>query len=513
MNASDARGVRRTRLRKGLLYLCGAGALALMTIVVVFALQARWRLPELEAWHHIELEGEFRSGRAGAPHTFEEYRALEKQLFAELRRRVLDSPKAADSALIGRYNPKSVGAKLALDTRYNQSFELVPAGEPRGAALLVHGLTDSPYSMRALADTFLAEGYYVVVLRLPGHGTIPSGLVDVTWEDWYEAVVLAAKHAASRGGAGKPLIACGHSTGAALLTLYALRSLDERSLPKLDDLHLVSAAIGISPFAVLTNVLSALSFIPGFEKAKWMDVLPEYDPYKYNSFPVNAANQIYKLTRAVRDSLNAVAPGRLEAMPRVHVYQSIVDSTVTASEVVHGLLARLPARDHELFVFDVNRNARMEGLIAPGPLADLERLRSAADLPFRMTLIGNRDRNTRLVSAFTREAGAGEVKEKNLPYEWPTGVFSVGHVALPFPIDDPVYGLTPPPDAEPGFNLGAIEPKGESGALIVGLGTFARLRSNPFFDVIRSNVVATLESQDRHAWPLPPQARPASSGR
>src|SRR5688500_9902352 len=73
----------------------------------------------------------------------------------------------------------------------------------RLAALLVHGLTDSPYSMRALADTLLAQGYYVVVLRLPGHGTIPSGLVNVGWEDWYESVVLAAKHAASRGGAGK----------------------------------------------------------------------------------------------------------------------------------------------------------------------------------------------------------------------------------------------------------------------------------------------------------------------
>ena len=501
LNDSVVRRVLRTRIFKGLLYLAAACALALVTVVVVFALQARWRLPELQAWHHIELEHEFRSGRSDAPQSFDEYRTLEKQLFAELRQRVLDDPKAADSALISRYNPRSVGAKLALGTRYNQTFELVPAGEPRGAALLVHGLTDSPYSMRSLADAFLAQGYYVVVLRLPGHGTIPAGLVDVTWEDWYDAVVLAAKHAASRGRAGKPLdsargkpfIACGHSTGAALLTLYALRSLDDRSLPKPSDLHLVSAAIGISPLAVLTNVLSTLSFVPGFEKAKWMDVLPEYDPYKYNSFPVNAANQIYKLTHAVRDTLNAVTPGRLEAMPRVHMYQSIVDSTVTASEAVHGLLARLPARGHELFIFDVNRNARMEGLIAPGPLADLERLRNAVDLPFRITLVANHDRNTRGVSAFTREAGAHEVTERNLPYEWPTGVFSVGHVALPFPIDDPVYGLTPPPDAEPGFNLGAIEPKGESGALIVGLGTFARLRSNPFFDVIRTNIIATIE--------------------
>ena len=492
---SHARGAMRARVLKWVLYLVGASALVLVTIVAVFALQARARLPELRAWHSVELEQEFRTGRSDTPRSFTEYQALETRLFAELRQRVLDNPQAADHAPISRYNRRSVVAQLALDGQFNRSFELVPPGEPRGSALLVHGLTDSPYSMRALADTFLAHGYHVVVLRLPGHGTAPSGLVGVEWEDWYEAVVLAARYAASRGGAGKPFIACGHSTGAALMALYSLRSLDDHSLPRPDDLHLVSAAIGISPFAVLTRILPVLSFVPAFEKAKWLDVLPEYDPYKYNSFPVNAANQIYRLTHALQDTLATVAPGQLETMPRLHVYQSIVDSTVTASEVVHGLLARLPARGHELVVFDVNRNARMEGLIAPGPLADLEQLRSAVDLPFKITVVTNHDPETPVVAAYTRNAGAREVTTTDLPYEWPAGVFSVGHVALPFPVDDPVYGLRPPADAQPGFNLGAIAPKGESGALVVGLGTFARLRSNPFFDVIRSNVVATLDSQ------------------
>lgn len=486
------RGVR-ARLLKWLLYVVGACALVMVTVVTVFALQARARLPELKAWHRVGLEHEFRTGRSDTPRSFTEYLALETRLFAELRQRVLDNPQAADHAPISRYNPKSIVAQLALEGQYNHSFELVPSGEPRGAALLVHGLTDSPYSMRALAETFLAHGYHVVVLRLPGHGTVPSGLVDVEWEDWYDAVVLAARHAASRAGAGKPFIAAGHSTGAALLALYALRSLDDHALPRPDDLHLVSAAIGISPFAVLTNILPVMSFAPGFEKAKWLDVLPEYDPYKYNSFPVNAANQIYRLTHAVQDTLAGAAPGQLEKMPRVHVYQSIVDSTVTANEVVHGLLARLPARGHELVVFDVNRNAKMEGLIAPGPLADLERLRSAVDLSFRITVVTNRDPETPVVAAYTRDAGAREVTSTDLPYEWPAGVFSVGHVALPFPVDDPVYGLRPLADAQPRFNLGAIAPKGESGALVVGLGTFARLRSNPFFDVIRASVVATLD--------------------
>src|SRR5262249_12728832 len=154
---------------------------------------------------------------------------------------------------------------------------------PRGAVLLVHGLSDSPDSVRALADTFFALGYDVVALRLPGNGTTPSMLRDVSWKDWYAAVDLAARYAATRAGAGKPFLAGGHSTGAALLTLYALRSLDDPSLPRPARLYLMSPAIGISEFAVLTNVLAGLSFVPYFEKSAWLDVLPEYDPYKYNS--------------------------------------------------------------------------------------------------------------------------------------------------------------------------------------------------------------------------------------
>jgi alpha-beta hydrolase superfamily lysophospholipase len=479
------------------------GATVLATIVLVYSVQARLRLADLHAWHRVELE-DFRAGRADTPASFEEYRALEEQLFADLRRRVLDDPAAADTQTLGRYNPASVVARLALDTMYNRSYELVPPGEARGAALLVHGLSDSPYSMRGLAETLLAQGYYVLALRMPGHGTMPAGLLDVEWEDWYAAVVLAAKHAAAQAGPDKPFIAGGHSTGAALMTLYSLRALEDPSLPRPDHLYLISAAIGISPFAVLTNVISGLAFIPAFEKSRWMDVFPEYDPYKYNSFPVNAANQIHTLTRVIQSTLDDLAPtGRLEEMPRVHMFQSIVDSTVTADQVVRGLLARLPANGHELVVFDINRQERLEGLIAPGPLEDLEQLRAAVDLPFRLRLVGNKARDTRAVALYTREPGARSVTVEDLPYEWPPGVFSVGHVSLPFPVDDPVYGLSPEP-AEPQYNLGAIAAKGESGALVVGLGTFARLRSNPFFDVVRTRVITTLASDAAGA----PNSRP-----
>ena len=458
-----------------LLYGVALAGSVLATIVVVFALQSR-RLPELQAWHTEIPQDEFHAGGAAS---FEEYQAIEKRLFARL--------PLVDTQRFSRYNPKSVVERLALDTPYNRSFELIPPGEPRGAALLVHGLTDSPYAMRALGETFLKQGYYVLALRLPGHGTVPAGLLDVSWRDWYAAVLLAAHHAKTKASAGKPFVAGGHSTGAALVTLLALRALSDPTVPRPQRLYLVSPAIGISPLARLTNIVSSLSFIPGLEKSRWLDVLPEYDPYKYNSFPVNAARQIYALTRVVQRTLDEEAKHkRLDRMPGITAFQSIVDATVSVPAVAQGLLGRLPPKEHELVLFDINRNENLQGWIAPGRLEDLEKLRAAVNLPFRLTLVANRARDTRAVAAYTREAGEGSVHTEDLPYEWPVGVFSVGHVSLPFQVDDPVYGLNVGQ-----FSLGAISIRGEAGALIVAPGTFERLRSNPFWGVIAAKVAET----------------------
>ena len=353
--------------------------------------------------------------------------------------------------------------------------------------------------MRGMAEVCQSAGFHVVALRLPGHGTVPSGLRDVRWEDWYAAVAAAAKLAAARGGAGKPRYVGGYSTGAALATLYAVRSLEDSQLPKPQGLYLVSPAIGISPFAALTNVISALAFVPAFEKSRWIDVLPEYDPYKYNSFPVNAASQIHTLTGVLQGALDdAEQRGRLAAMPRVLVFQSIVDSTITAREVVGGLLGRLPRSDHELVVFDVNRIDAIQGLIAAGPLEDLETIRNATTLPFRVTLVASSAPDTRAVAAYTREAGSAGVTKTELGLEWPNTVFSLGHVALPFPADDPVYGITPAtPGAETPFNLGSLAVRGENGALVLSLGAFSRVRSNPFFPVVRAKILETVTRDEQ----------------
>ncbi len=76
--------------------------------------KTRLTLPELEAWHRIRLREEFRAGR-GDVASFGDYLRLEERLFAELRARLIDDPKAADRYVLGRYRPDSVPCRLALD--------------------------------------------------------------------------------------------------------------------------------------------------------------------------------------------------------------------------------------------------------------------------------------------------------------------------------------------------------------------------------------------------------------
>lgn len=468
-----------------------------VTIVVVYAIQARVNLGDLRPWHTLKLTSEFDSERPGAPATFEEYKRLEDSLFAELHRRLLDDTTARDHYSLSRYNPGSVPAQLALETPYNRSFALIP-DTVRGGVLLVHGLTDSPYSMRAEAEIFRDQGFYVQVLRLPGHGTIPSGLLSVHWRDWYAAVVLAVKDVAEHAGPDHPFFVGGHSTGGALTTLYCLRSLEDQALPRPTRLVLFSPAIGIQKSAALTNLLAGLAFMPYFEKSRWIDVLPEYDPYKYKSFPVNAAKQIYNLTRELAGSVEeAASRGALDSMPHVLAFQSLIDATVSTSEVVQGLMQRLPSRGHELVVFDINRSETLQDLISPVLVADLERVRSAPPLPFKLTWVTNRDPQSKEVFEYTREAGSRETSKSDLGLNWPSGVLSLGHVALPFPPDDPVYGLWPPLLTEPWYPLGALTLRGEAGTLLISIGDLARLRSNPFFPVIQNRIIAITQLESR----------------
>ena len=81
---------------------------------------------------------------------------------------------------------------------WNRSYILEPDGPAVGAVVLLHGLTDSPYSLRHVARRYRDRGFVAVAIRMPGHGTVPAALTDVEWEDWDAATRLAVREARRR---------------------------------------------------------------------------------------------------------------------------------------------------------------------------------------------------------------------------------------------------------------------------------------------------------------------------
>jgi len=100
-----------------------------------------------------------------------------------------------------------------------------------------------------------------------------------------------------------------------------------------------------------------------------------------------------------------------------------------------------------------------------------------------------------------RLAPNGGVRQVDTPLEWPETLVSVGHVALPFPPDDPLYGMNPGSGRNGIPSIGTWFYRGESGAVSVDLGALTRPRSNPFWPLIDQDVAAAIEA-DR-ARPAP----------
>jgi hypothetical protein len=169
-------------------------ALSLAALVALIAWRAydALRAPHLERWHTFAPHEA--SAEQIAQLDWAGYVQQENRLFDEVRSEVTDRSNE-DRIGSNRYFADSpiYPGRFAQD--WNRSYTLAPAGMPVGAVVLLHGLTDSPYSLRHVARRYVQAGYVAVAIRLPGHGTVPAGLAKVEWEQWMAATHLAVREA------------------------------------------------------------------------------------------------------------------------------------------------------------------------------------------------------------------------------------------------------------------------------------------------------------------------------
>ena len=445
--------------------------------------------PELEPWHSETLKSEFTAKKAQA-NSFEEYVALEGRLFRELDHAVYGRTPTGSSSELLRYSRGSAADPAGMTPNWNRSFEL-EAENPRGGILLLHGMSDSPYSLRALGERLNGQGYHVLGLRLPGHGTAPSGLTSLHWHDMRAAMRLSVARIAHRVGDG-PIHLVGYSTGAALAVDYALDAESDGALRDPASLVLISPALGVSPAAALARWKLVIGKLPGLGRLEWLQIDPEFDPYKYNSFATNAGDQVHRLTRRVARRM-AARDKDAAPFPPTLVFKSTVDATVSTEAVVNRFLNYLSPNRHELVLFDINRAAIKSPLLVDDPGPQTRRLMEDQTLPFAVTLITNASPDSSQVESRHKPPYSSDVTATSpLERGWPIGVISLSHVALPFPPDDPLYGERPPGNTDSLF-LGQLAVRGERGLLKISSDWLLRLRHNPFYDYLEDMALGWID--------------------
>lgn len=460
---------------------------ALGILTCAAALLSGCSTPDLGKWHTVDLDEEYRASRADEVPTFADYLRLEDRLFAQLDEEVYAGNATGPADALLRYTHGSASDPQVRQPNWNRSFEL-PHAAPAGGVLLLHGMSDSPYSLRALGESLHEHGYHVVGLRLPGHGTAPSGLLDVRWEDMAGALRLAVAHLERQVGPA-PIHIVGYSTGAPLALDFTLDAIEGRASPVPASLVLISPAIGIHAAAAAAQWKRRAGALPGLGGLAWLNVEPEFDPYKYNSFTTNAGEQVHRLTRSVSRRIeNLARSDGARALPPILVFKSNADSTVSTDAVVTRLLDRLDPHRHELVLFDVNRDAAKSLLVVDQRFLDA-RIVGDARLPFALTLVTNESETSAAVVARRQEPYSAQFsRQDELGAAWPSGVISLSHVALPIPPDDPLYGQRPPGNEDVLF-LGQMAVQGERGVLRLSSDWLLRLRNNPFYAYLEARAL------------------------
>ena len=195
------------RAAQGLFRWLRRAFVTLLLLLAIFVLYRAWeakRRPFLKAWHRFAPPSEVRAADLTERFTIEDYLRREDQVFREVDENISQRLAPEDRTATNRYFSESLTSPRRFPRDWNRTFEMVPdGGEIRGGALLLHGLTDAPYSMRRLAEILKSEGIYCLGLRVPGHGTVPGALTKAVWEDWSAATRVGVRHVRRRIGDGQ----------------------------------------------------------------------------------------------------------------------------------------------------------------------------------------------------------------------------------------------------------------------------------------------------------------------
>lgn len=208
--------------------------------------------------------------------------------------------------------------------------EFFLAGSNGQGVLLIHGYTGTPAEMRLLGEHLQREGYTVLGVRLPGHGTVPQELNETSWQEWYAEVEQGFYRLQQQ--CSKVMVA-GLSMGGLLAMVAAVR------LPAAKAVFMAAPIFVQDWRAPLLPLLKY--FIHYLKKKKRNYFTAEKYNIAYNVMPVKPLSSLFALTKFCKE----------EILPQITipclVMQSTVEHTVKPSSASY-IYEHLGSRDKYL---------------------------------------------------------------------------------------------------------------------------------------------------------------------
>jgi carboxylesterase len=198
--------------------------------------------------------------------------------------------------------------------------EVLPGAEPFSSpaapgapgALVLHGFTGCPQSMRPLALAFADAGFATELPRLPGHGTNVEEMATTNWTDWSAAALDAYDELAARC---PKVVVAGLSMGGTLTLWVAAHR------PGVGGIVVVNGAIAPTDVALRSGLQelidSGTEFIPGVGNDVADDSVKEL---AYDQVPLKALLSLFDASDEMQSSLAAITcPALIMNSPNDHV--------------------------------------------------------------------------------------------------------------------------------------------------------------------------------------------------
>jgi carboxylesterase len=201
----------------------------------------------------------------------------------------------------------------------------IPGAEPfshKGdgdvGALVLHGFTGNPGSMRELANACAAAGFHVELPQLAGHGTAMEDMIPTRWSDWTASVESAYSALSARASR---IVVLGLSMGGSLTLWTGLQH------PEVRGLVCVNPAVQPAPAEMLEGLKALIDSGQEVMDGIGSDIAdPNAHETAYPGTPLAPAHSFMK------DGLTPMAPRLGDLKMPLLLFTSVQDHVVNPAD-------------------------------------------------------------------------------------------------------------------------------------------------------------------------------------